>query len=382
MDFNFTPEEEDLRRRVRKVAVEELAPLAPEVDESDDVSWEVVKIMAREGLFGYIAPREYGGHGVVRVTNICIVREELARACAQADTTFAMNGLGGYPIVLAGSEEQKRRYLPPLASGEKLGSFALTEPDGGSDVAAMKTVAVRDGDSYVLNGMKRFVSQTGAAHTYTVFAKTDPQARSRAISAFVVEEGTPGFDTHRKLKLLAPHAIGEPLFEDCRIPASNLLGQEGDGMKIALSTLDMFRTTVAAAVTGLALAAYDEAISYAQHRFAFGQPLAEFQATQFKIADMVTSIDAARLLLYRAAWLKDQGQDRVILEASMAKLFATEMAQRVADEALQIHGGMGVVKGMTVERIFREVRAARIYEGTSEIQRITIAREIFKRVRG
>jgi alkylation response protein AidB-like acyl-CoA dehydrogenase len=381
MDFNFTPDEEELRRRVRKVAVEELAPLAPEVDESDDVSWEVVRIMARAGLFGYIAPREYGGHGV-RVTNICIVREELARACAQADTTFAMNGLGGFPIVLAGNEEQKRRYLPPLATGEKLGSFALTEPDGGSDVAAMKTVAVRDGDSYVLNGMKRFISQTGAAHTYTVFAKTDPQARSRAISAFVVEEGTPGFDTHRKLKLLAPHAIGEPLFEDCRIPSSNLLGREGDGMKIALSTLDTFRTTVAAAVMGLARAAYDEAISYAQRRFAFGQPLAEFQATQFKIADMATSIDAARLLLYRAAWLKDQGQDRVILEASMAKLFATEVAQRVADEAMQIHGGMGVVKGVTVERIFREVRAARIYEGTSEIQRLTIAREIFKGVRG
>lgn len=381
MDFNFTPAEEDLRRRVRKVAVEELAPLAPQVDESDEVSWEVVKIMAREKLFGYIAPKEYGGHGV-RVTNICIVREELSRACAQADNTFAMNGLGGYPIVLGGNETQKRRYLPPLASGEKLGSFALTEPDCGSDVAAMKTVAVRQGDSYVLNGMKRFVSQTGAAHTYTVFAKTDPQARSRGISAFVVEEGTPGFSTQRKLKLLAPHAIGEPLFEDCRIPAANLLGREGDGMKIALSTLDVFRTTVGAAVMGLALAGYDEALNYAQRRFAFGQRLAEFQATQFKIADMATTIDAARLLIYRAAWLKDQGQERVILEASMAKLFATEVAQRVIDDSLQIHGGMGVVKGMTIERLFREVRAARIYEGTSEIQRLTIAREILKRVRG
>jgi acyl-CoA dehydrogenase len=215
-----------------------------------------------------------------------------------------------------------------------------------------------------------------------VFAKTDPRARSRGISAFVVEEGTPGFSTDRRLRLLAPHAIGEPLFEDCRIPVSNLLGKEGDGMKIALSTLDMFRTTVGAAVLGLALAAYDEAISYSQHRFAFSQPLAEFQATQFKIADMATSIDAARLLIYRAAWLKDQGQDRVILEASMAKLFATEMAQKVADDSLQIHGGMGVVKGMAIERIFREVRAARIYEGTSEIQRITISREILKRVRG
>lgn len=381
MDFNFTPAEEDLRRRVRKMAVEELAPLAPQVDESDDVSWEVVKIMAREKLFGYIAPKEYGGHGV-RVTNICIVREELSRACAQADTTFAMNGLGGYPIVLAGSEEQKRRYLPPLATGQKLGSFALTEPDSGSDVAAMKTVAVRQGDAYILNGMKRFVSQTGAAHIYSVFAKTDPQARSRGISAFVVEEGTPGFSTQRRLKLLAAHAIGEPLFEDCRIPAANLLGKEGDGMKIALSTLDVFRTTVGAAVMGLALAGYDEALNYAQRRFAFGQPLAEFQATQFKIADMATTIDAARLLIYRAAWLKDQGQERVILEASMAKLFATEVAQRVIDEALQIHGGMGVVKGMPIERLFREVRAARIYEGTSEIQRLTIAREILKRVRG
>ena len=381
MDFNFTPEEETLRRHIRKVAVEELEPLAPEADESYEVTPQVTQILAREGLFRYIAPEEYGGHGI-RVTNICIVREELARACAQADTTFAMNGLGSYPTVLAGSEEQKRRYMPPLASGEKLGSFALTEPDGGSDVAAMKTIAVRDGDSYVLNGMKRFVSQTGAAHTYTVFAKTDPSARSRGISAFVVEEGTPGFSTDRRLRLLAPHAIGEPLFEDCRIPVSNLLGKEGDGMKIALSTLDMFRTTVGAAVLGLALAAYDEAISYSQHRFAFSQPPAEFQATQFKIADMATSIDAARLLIYRAAWLKDQGQDRVILEASMAKLFATEMAQKVADDSLQIHGGMGVVKGMAIERIFREVRAARIYEGTSEIQRITISREILKRVRG
>jgi alkylation response protein AidB-like acyl-CoA dehydrogenase len=377
MDFSFTPEEESLKNRVRRLADERLAPLAPEVDESDELSQEVVRCLREEGLFRYIAPREYGGVGI-RVTDLCIIREELSRVCVHADSLVAMNGLCAYPIVISGSEEQKRRYLPLLASGEKLGSYALTEPEAGSDVAGMKTTATLDGDFYILNGVKRFISNTGAAHIYTVFAKTDPAAGSRGISAFIVEEGTPGFDTSHKLKLLAAHIIGAPAFRDCRIPKGNLLGSPGEGMKIALRTLDAFRTTVGAAVIGIAQAAFEQAVSYARQRYAFGRPIAEFQAIQFKLADMATELDAARFLVYRAAWLKDGGQERVIKEASMAKLFATEVAQRVVDEALQIHGGLGVVKGTPIERLFREVRLPRIYEGTSEIQRLVIAREILR----
>jgi acyl-CoA dehydrogenase len=242
----------------------------------------------------------------------------------------------------------------------------------------MQTTAVRDGDDWVLNGAKKFISQAGDAQTYVVFARTDPNGGSRGLSAFIVEQGTPGFDDSRRQALLAPHPIGEPRFNHCRLPASSIIGQPGQGLRLALGTLDTFRTTVGAAAVGMAQAAYEAALSYARQRTMFGQALSDFQATQFKLADMAVSLDAARLLTYRAAWLKDSGKESVIKEASFAKLFATEAAFRIVNESLQIHGGAGLEKGHPVERLYREVRALTIYEGTSEIQRQTIARQLLR----
>ena len=289
-----------------------------------------------------------------------------------------MQGLGSYPITLGGTHEQKARYLPPVARGESIAAFALTEPHAGSDVLSMTTEGVPDGDDWVLNGRKKFISQAGDASTYTVFAKTDPGQGSRSLSAFIVERGTPGFDDSQRLELLAPHPIGEPVFDDCRIPQGNLIGERGQGLRLALGTLDTFRTTVAAAAIGMAVAAYEAALDYARNRPMFGQQLSDFQATQFKLADMAVSLDAARLLAHRAAWLKDSGRETIIKEASFAKLFATEAASRIVNEAVQIHGGAGLEKGNRVERLYREVRALTIYEGTSEIQRQTIARQLLR----
>ncbi|MFC2021759.1 acyl-CoA dehydrogenase family protein [Chloroflexota bacterium] len=380
MDFMFTEEQKELRRRVRKFAEEKLAPIAPEVDESEEISWDLVKLLADEGFLRLMVPKEYGGDGKVSCVNVCIVREEFSRMCDAAAGIFTMQGLGTYPITLFGTEEQKRKYLPPIGNGEKLAAFALSEPDAGSDVANMKTTAVLDGDHYVLNGVKRWSSQGPAAEIYTVFAKTDPTKGSKGISAFIVEKGTPGFDPSRKMKLMAAHCICEPKFENCRIPKENLLGEEGRGMRISMENLDMFRTTVGATAVGFAQRAYEEALSRAKSRIVFGQPLSEFQVTQFKLADMATEIQAARLLVYWAAILKDQGESwqKIMTAASMAKLFASEVCHRVVDESLQIHGGTGIIKGVPIERIYRAQRSIRIYEGTSEIQRVTIAREILR----
>jgi acyl-CoA dehydrogenase len=377
LDFSFTPEEQELQQRVRRLAEERIAPIAAAVDESGRVSPELMRILAQANLFRYTVPEEYGGYGV-RVMRLCIIREELARVCAQADTNFIMQGLGSYPITLGGTPEQKARYLPPIVRGEAIAAFALTEPHSGSDVVGMRTTATLEGEEWVLNGSKKFISQAGDASTYVVFAKTDPEAGSRGLSAFIVERGAPGFDDSRRMELMAPHPIGEPRFENCRLPYTSLIGQPGQGLRLALGTLDTFRTTVGAAAVGIGQAAYEEALSYARQRTMFGQALSDFQATQFKLADMAVSLDAARLLTYRAAWLKDSGQETVIKEASFAKLFATEAASRIVNEALQIHGGAGLVKGSRIERLYREVRALTIYEGTSEIQRQTIARQLLR----
>ena len=377
MDFSFTTEERELQARVRDLAEEQIAPIAAEVDESDRVSPELMAILAEAGLLRYNVPEEYGGYGV-KVMLLCIIREELARVSAQADTNFIMQGLGSYPITLGGTPEQKSKYLPPIANGQAIAAFALTEPSGGSDVLGMKTTATLEGDEWVLNGRKKFISQAGDASTYVVFAKTDPDAGSRSVSAFIVERGTAGFDDTIKMDLMTPHPIGEPVFEDCRIPATNLIGERGHGLRLALGTLDTFRTTVAAAAVGMGQAGYEAALDYARNREMFGQNLIDFQATQFKLADMAVSLDAARLLAFRSAWLKDSGQESVIKEASFAKLFATEAASRIINESVQIHGRAGLEKGNRVERLYREVRALTIYEGTSEIQRQTIARQLLR----
>ena len=377
MDFNLTPDEEELQQRVRTLAREQIAPLAAEVDETNQVSPELMRILANANLLRYTVPQEFGGYGI-RVMDLCIIREELAQVCSQADTNSIMQGLGSYPITLGGTTEQKSRFLPPVAIGEAIAAFALTEPHAGSDVLSMKTSAVRQGGEWVLNGSKKFISQAGDATVYTVFAKTDPEAGSRGISAFIVEKGTAGFDDSRRLKLMAPHPIGEPVFTNCRIPNANLIGEPGQGVRLALGTLNTFRTTVAAAAIGMGVAAYNAALKYTKERTMFGHTLSDFQATQFKLADMAVSLEAARLLCYRAAWLKDSGQEDVIKEASYAKLFATEAASRVVNEALQIHGGAGLEKGNRVEQLYREIRSLTIYEGTSEIQRQTIARQLLR----
>ena len=378
MDFAFTPEQQALKDSTRRLAGERIAPIAEEADESGTVHRGLMAILAESELLRYTVPEDYGGFGV-KVMNLCIIREELARVSAQADTNFIMQGLGSYPITLGGTHEQKEHYLPPVARGKSIAAFALTEPHAGSDVLSMTTEATPDGDDWVLNGRKKFISQAGDASTYTVFAKTDPGQGSRSLSAFIVERGTPGFDDSRRLELLAPHPIGEPVFDDCRIPQGSLIGERGQGLRLALGTLDTFRTTVAAAAIGMGVAAYEAALDYAKNRPMFGQQLSDFQATQFKLADMAVSLDAARLLAQRAAWLKDSGErETIIKEASFAKLFATEAASRIVNEAVQIHGGAGLEKGNRVERLYREVRALTIYEGTSEIQRQTIARQLLR----
>lgn len=376
MDFRFTEEQEMLMTKVRKFAESKLAPIAAEVDELDEVSWDVAKMLAEQELFTLLVPMEYGGIGMKSTRN-CIVREELSRISIHADLLFAEMALCTYPITTYGTPTQKQKYLPPFAHGETLGSFALTEPDAGSDVANLKTIARLDGNYYVLNGGKCFASVGPFAQTYVTFARTDPTATgSRGISAFIAEKGTPGFEG-KPMKLMGPHPIGELTFADCRVPKENLLGEPGRGMS-ALSTLDFLRMSVGASAVGIAQRAFEEAVSYAKKRVAFNAPIADLQAVQFKLADMAVQIDAARLLVYRAAWLRDEVQERVGRESAIAKLFATEMAWRVVDEALQIHGGYGVVRGMPVERLYRAVRQPRVYEGTSEIQRVVIARSILE----
>jgi butyryl-CoA dehydrogenase len=374
MDFAFTKEQEMLKTEIRRFAEEKLEPIAAEVDELDEVSWEVVRLLAEQELFCLLTPEEYGGVGAT-VTSVCIAREELSRVCGHADLIFAESGLCAFPIQTFGTDQQKDKYLNAFSRGELIGCYALTEPDAGSDVGGMRMTATLDGDHYILNGTKCFASVGPFAQTYVTYAKTNPDQGTRGISAFVVDKGTPGFEG-KPMKLMGPHPIGELTFTDCRIPKENLIGEEGKGMRVAMTTLDFMRTTVGAHALGVAQRALEEAVNYAKSRKAFGQPIAEFQNTQFKRADMATELDAARLLVYRAAWVRDEVSDRVTKEASMAKLYATEMAWRVVDQALQIHGGYGVLRGTKIESLYREIRQPRVYEGTSEIQRMVIARHV------
>jgi acyl-CoA dehydrogenase len=374
MEFRVTEEEKELREKVRRIAEDFIRPRAKEIDETDEVTWDLIEKLAEEGIFRLVVPKEYGGiTEKVMSTNICIVREELSKVSSNADSYFAMQGLTCYPIVVAGTEEQKKKYLPILARGEKLGSYAVTEPHAGSDVGNMRTEAVLDGDEYVLNGKKAFITNAAHAGIYTVFAKTNMDKGSRGISTFIIEAGTPGFKCLGTQEIMAPHGLGELEFKDCRIPAANLVGEVDKGFKTAMMTFDVYRTSVGACALGFGQAAFDLAVEYTKERTAFGKPLQDFQVNRFKIADMAVDLDAARLLVYRAAWLKDSGAARVTKEASMAKLFASEAANRVVDEALQMHGGRGMLKGTNIERLYRQVRGSRIYEGTSEIQRTVIS---------
>jgi acyl-CoA dehydrogenase len=373
------PAHRDLAARIETFAREAIEPFAAAAETGDPLA-------AGRGFVARAAAADvlpvFVGDGVAGpgLRALCVAREAIAACSGFADSIFAVQGLGCFPIVLVGSDRLKQRYVAAAARGAAVAAFALTEVNAGSDPAGMETEARRDGDDYVLSGSKTFISNAGLATFYVVFARTGA-AGTKNLSAFVVDADAPGFRVERQIDLLAPHPIGELRFDDCRVPASHRLGSEGEGLKIALSTLDRFRASVGAAACGIASRALHEAATYADRRVQFGSALSAFQATRLALADMATELDASRLLVYRAAWVKDAGAPRVTRESSMAKLFATEAAQRIVDRAVQIHGGLGVTRGSTVERLYREVRALRIYEGTSEIQRLVIAEQVLNMMR-
>ncbi|PWC41705.1 acyl-CoA dehydrogenase family protein [Azospirillum sp. TSO22-1] len=369
---------DDSHRRLGKDldtwAIREAAPLAHAGEHDvDGACRELVRRLGDGGWLRYAVP-EPGGRLDVR--SLCLIRETLARHAGLADFAFAMQGLGTGPITLFGSGALKDRYLPPVRAGRAIAAFALSEPEAGSDVAATATTAVRDGESYVLDGTKTWISNGGIADHYVVFARTGEAPGARGLSAFVVDADAPGLTVAGRIAVIAPHPLAALRFEGCRVPADRLIGNPGEGFKVAMATLDVFRSTVGAAALGFARRALDEACARASGRPLFGGVLADLQMTQAKIADMAVEVDAAALLVYRAAWTKDSGASRVTREAAMAKLYATEAAQRVIDAAVQIFGGLGVTRGETVEALYREIRPLRIYEGASEVQKIVIARQI------
>ncbi len=379
----FDDAHRDLANSLGDWADSEIAPLADEEPEGDaaidDLARRLVARLADGGWLGYCVPSPHGGHlPVLDVRSLCLIRETLARHSGMADFCFIMQGLGSGSISLFGSDALKRKYLPDVAAGKRIAAFALSEPDSGSDVAAMTTTARADGDSYVLDGEKTLISNAGLAHQYVVFARTGEAPGSRGLSAFVVDADTPGLAVTERFRVIAPHPLGTLRFDGCRVAKSQMLGEPGDGFKVAMATLDVFRTSVGAAALGFARRAMDEAVARARQRISFGKPISEYQLIQEKIADMALGIDSSALLVYRSAWTKDVTQGRVTREAAMAKLHATETAQRIIDDAVQIWGGQGVVVGNVVERLYREIRALRIYEGTSEIQKLIIAWQVLE----
>jgi acyl-CoA dehydrogenase len=346
----------------------------------DDACRKLVRQLGEGGWLKYaIGGTAYGASAdTIDTRAVCLIRETLARHSGLADFAFAMQGLGSGAISIFGSPEQKERYLPCVAKGTVITAFAISEPDAGSDVAAVTCAARQDGDSYVLNGEKTWISNGGIADFYLVFARTGEAAGAKGISAFIVDANAPGLEIAERIEVMAPHPLARLVFKDCRIPATQRLGDPGQGFKIAMSTLDIFRSSVAAAALGFARRALHEALSRSTSRKMFGQQLADFQLTQAKLAKMATDIDSAALLTYRAAWLKDMDRP-VTVEAAMAKMTATEIAQQAIDSAVQIYGALGVVSGQAVERLYREIRALRIYEGATEVQQLIIARGIIKK---
>lgn len=339
----------------------------------------LVADLGSAGWLRYCVAREYGGaRDAIDVRSLCLMRENLARSSGLADFAFAMQGLGSGAISLGGSIKQKRKYLPQVAAGKLIAAFALSEADAGSDVGALAATARRDGDHYVLDGDKTWISNGGIADFYCVFARTGEAPGTRGISAFVVDADTRGLEVAEKIQVIAPHPLATLRFDNCRVPAENLLGVPGAGFKLAMQTLDIFRTSVAAAAVGFARHAMDEALTRCTSRRMFGQTLGDFQLTQAALADMATGIDAAALLTYRAAWSRDCLGIAATAEVAMAKMVATETAQQVIDRAVQLYGGLGVKSGMAVERLYREIRALRIYEGASEVQKLIIGRQAIK----
>jgi butyryl-CoA dehydrogenase len=379
MDLKLNAEQEMIRKMAREFAEKEVAPIAAELDEKGEPSYANIKKMAELGFLGLTMPEEYGGAGLDTIS-YCIAIEEISKACAATAIVMAVqNSLVNYILLKFGTDEQKNKYLRPLASGQKIGAFALTEPGAGTDSASQITTAVLQGDHYVINGTKHFITNGGLADIVLLFGMTDKSKGHRGITGFIVEKGTPGFSVGKREHKMGIRASEtcELIFEDCKVPAVNRLGQESEGFKIAMIALDAGRIGVGAQAVGIAQAALDKAVAYAKTRVQFGQPIAQFQAIQFMLADMATQVEAARLLVYNAALKKDSGE-RFSKEASMAKLFAGEMSGFVTTKAVQIHGGYGYMKEYPVERYFRDAKITEIYEGTSEVQRMVIASNLLK----
>jgi butyryl-CoA dehydrogenase len=379
VDLDLTEEQQLLQKSVRDFAEAEVKPHAREIDETGRFPRDNFKKASELGLTGVAVPENYGGAGMDHVS-YAIVIEEISRVCASTGVILSVqNSLYCDPILRFGTDEQKQKFLVPFARGEKIGCYALTEPQAGSNAAALTTKAVRKGDTYVINGTKAWITNGGAADAAIVYVNTQPEKGEKGITALVVEKGTRGFAVGKEEKKLGINATActELSFTDCEVPVGNRIGNEGEGYKVALSTLDGGRIGIAAQATGIAQGAFEAALSYAQQRQAFGHPISDFQAIQFMLADMATEMDAARLLTRRAAWKQDSGA-RFTMEASIAKLFASEMSTRVAHKAIQIHGGYGYSREYPVERAYRDARITEIYEGTSEIQRLVIAAWVLK----
>jgi butyryl-CoA dehydrogenase len=379
MPLHFTEEQIDIQELCREIAEKEIKPVRAELDEKEEFPRECLNKLAEADLMGVYIPEEYGGLGG-GCLELSIAMEEISRVCSAVGVSFAANALGSYPIILHGSEEQKRKYLPDVASGKKLVAFALTEPDAGSDAGGVKTTAVRDGDHYILNGRKQWITNGGEADIYTVIAITNKEKGSRGASAFIVEKGTPGFEFGKKEKKLGIRSsiTMELIFEDCRIPVENLIGKEGRGFMITMKTLDHSRPGVGAQALGIAQGALDEAVPYARERRQFGHPIISFQAVSHMLADMATSIEAARGLVYRAARATDAEAPDAQKLASMAKVFASDVAMKVTTDAVQVLGGYGYMREYPVEKMMRDAKITQIYEGTNQIQRNVIATNLIK----
>lgn len=378
-DELLTPEQRDIKHRAREVAEKYVRPQAAELDRTGQYPHEIMKKVVEYGLMGNWVPKEYGGAGK-GVLELCLIVEELSRACGGVGVGFAVNALGSFPIILGGSEEQKQRYLPDVASGRKYIAFALSEKESGSDAGSLKTKAWKDGDDYIVNGDKKWTTNANAAEIYTVFANTNPEKGTRGISAFIVEKGWDGFTIGKEEDKMGIRCVPvhETHFKQCRVPAKNLLGKEGMGFMLAMSTLDRARPGVAAQAVGLAQGAFDLAIQYAANRKQFGQNLLSFQALQFMLADHATEIEAARQLVYTSARAVDAGLKIYSKLSAMGKLFASDVAMKVTTDAVQIFGGYGYCRDFPIEKYMRDAKITQIYEGTNQIQRLVVARNLIK----
>lgn len=379
MDYLFTDEQKMIKDLAHKISEEKVRPVAAKYDQTEEFPWDVMKVIADADLFGLFIPEEYGGMGV-SVTNLCLVTEELARSCGGIAVCYAASALGTFPIILFGNEEQKKKYLPDLAKGKTIAAFGLTEPEAGSDAAAIKTTARKEGDYYVLNGTKHFITNGGEAQVYTVVAMTDKKKGPRGASAFIIDKGTPGFTFGKKEEKLGIRAsiTQELIFNECKIPKANLLGKEGMGFIVTMKTFDMSRPGVAAQALGIAQGAMEVAVKYAKERHQFGKSISSFQGIQWMIADMATEVEAARALLYAVCRMIDSGRTDVGKESAMAKMFTSDVAMKVSTDAVQILGGYGYMKEYPAEKYMRDAKITQIYEGTNQIQRNIIGLQMVK----